>query len=39
MTDVPALLLTTVALVVHLRGLQQRRVWLGIVGAALWGAE
>ena len=38
MTDVPALLLTTVALIVHLRGLQQRRVWLVIVGAALLGA-
>jgi dolichyl-phosphate-mannose-protein mannosyltransferase len=38
MTDVPALLLTTVALVIHLRGLQQRRVWLVIVGAALLGA-
>ncbi|MDX6290897.1 MAG: Dolichyl-phosphate-mannose-protein mannosyltransferase [Blastocatellia bacterium] len=38
MTDVPALLLTTVALIIHLRGLQQRRVWLVIVGAALLGA-
>jgi 4-amino-4-deoxy-L-arabinose transferase-like glycosyltransferase len=38
MTDMPALLLTTVALIVHLRGLQQRRVWLVIVGAALLGA-
>jgi len=38
MTDVPALLLTTLALIVHVRGLQQRRVWLVIVGAALLGA-
>lgn len=38
MTDVPALLLTTLGLIVHLRGLQQRRVWLVIVGAALLGA-
>jgi len=38
MTDVPALLLTTVALIVHLRGLQQRKVWLVILGAALLGA-
>lgn len=38
MTDVPALLLLTVALIVHLRGLQQRRVWLVILGAALLGA-
>ncbi len=37
MTDVPALLLTTIALIVHLRGLQERRVWLVIVGAALLG--
>src|SRR4030095_10246630 len=38
MTDVPALLLLTVALVIHLRGLQQRRVWLVMLGAALLGA-
>jgi hypothetical protein len=38
MTDVPALLLTTVAVVIHLRGLQQRRLWLVIVGVALLGA-
>lgn len=38
MTDIPALLLTTIALIIHLRGLQQRRVWLVIVGAALLGA-
>jgi hypothetical protein len=38
MTDVPALLLTTVALILHLRGLQQRKVWLVILGAALLGA-
>ena len=38
MTDVPALLLTTLALIVHLRGLQQRKVWLVILGAALLGA-
>lgn len=38
MTDVPALLLTTLALIVHLRGLRQRRVWLVIVGAAPLGA-
>ena len=38
MTDVPALLLLTVALIVHLRGIQQRRVWLVMFGAALLGA-
>src|SRR6266498_2627876 len=34
MTDVPALLLLTLALIIHLRGLQQRRIWLVIFGAA-----
>jgi hypothetical protein len=38
MTDVPALLLLTLALIVHLRGLQQQRVWLVMLGAALLGA-
>jgi hypothetical protein len=38
MTDVPALLLLTVALIIHLRGWQQRRVWLVMFGAALLGA-
>jgi len=38
MTDVPALLLLTLALIVHLRGLQQERVWLVLLGAALLGA-
>jgi hypothetical protein len=38
MTDVPALLLLTVALIIHLRGLQQRQVWLVMFGAALLGA-
>jgi hypothetical protein len=38
MTDVPALLLTSLALIVHLRGLKQKRVWLVILGAALLGA-
>lgn len=38
MTDVPAVLLLTIALVVHLRGLQKRRVWMVLIGAALLGA-
>ena len=38
MTDVPALLLLTVALIIHLRGLQQRRIWLVMFGVALLGA-
>jgi hypothetical protein len=37
MTDVPSVLLATTALVVHLRGIQQRRVWLVLAGAALLG--
>ena len=37
MTDVPSVLLATTALVVHLRGIQKRRVWLVLVGAALLG--
>jgi hypothetical protein len=37
MTDVPSVLLATTALAVHLRGLQTRRVWLVLLGAALLG--
>ncbi len=37
MTDVPSVLLLSVALIVHYRGLQQERVWLVLVGAALLG--
>ncbi|MEP6921946.1 MAG: glycosyltransferase family 39 protein [bacterium] len=37
MTDVPSLLILTVALVVHLRGIQQERVGLVLFGAALMG--
>lgn len=38
MTDVPSLLLVTTALIIHLRGLRSRRVWLVLLGAALLGA-
>src|SRR5713101_7059083 len=38
MTDIPALLFLTIALIVHLRGLQQQRVWLIMCGVALLGA-
>ena len=38
MTDVPALLLLTLALIVHLRGLKQDRGWMVLAGAALLGA-
>lgn len=37
MTDVPSVLLLCAALIVHYRGLQQRRVWLVLLGAALLG--
>ena len=37
MTDVPSVLLLCVALIVHYRGLQQERVWLVMLGAALLG--
>src|SRR5438477_113474 len=37
MTEVPSLLVSTTALIVHLRGLQKRRVWLVLLGAALLG--
>ncbi|HVS21088.1 MAG TPA: glycosyltransferase family 39 protein [Pyrinomonadaceae bacterium] len=37
MTDVPSVLVSVTALVIHLRGVQQRRVWLTLVGAALLG--
>lgn len=37
MTDVPSVLLLAVALILHYRGLQQRRVWLVLAGAALFG--
>ncbi len=38
MTDVPALLLTTIALIIYLRGLRQRNIVLMMIGAALLGA-
>ncbi len=37
MTDVPSVLFTALALVVHLRGVKQQRVWLILAGAALLG--
>ncbi len=39
MTEIPSVLLTATALVVHLRGLQQRRMWLVLTGAMLLGAS
>lgn len=38
MTDVPSVLLVTLALIMHLRGLRTGRVWLVLAGAALLGA-
>ena len=37
MTDVPSVLLLTVALLVHLKGLQSRQLWLVFAGSALLG--
>ena len=37
MTDVPSVLLLAVALIVHLRGVQQDRIWMVLMGAALLG--
>lgn len=37
MTDVPSVLLLSVALILHYRGLQRERVWLVLAGAALLG--
>ena len=33
MTDVPSVLLLATALIIHLRGIQQRKLWLVLVGA------
>jgi hypothetical protein len=37
MTDVPSVLFSATALVIHLRGVQERRWWLILVGATLLG--
>jgi hypothetical protein len=37
MTDVPSVLIVATALVVHLRGVQQRKLWLILLGAGLLG--
>jgi hypothetical protein len=37
MTDVPSVLLLSVALLVHYRGIQRNNIWLLLVGAALLG--
>lgn len=37
MTEIPSVLLLCVALVLHLRGLRERRLWLVLVGAGLLG--
>ncbi len=37
MTDVPSVLLLATALILHLRGVQQRKFWLVLAGAALMG--
>jgi Dolichyl-phosphate-mannose-protein mannosyltransferase len=37
MTDVPSVLILATALIVHLRGVQQKKFWLVLTGAALMG--
>jgi Dolichyl-phosphate-mannose-protein mannosyltransferase len=37
MTDVPSVLFTAAALVIHLRGVKQQRLWLILLGAAVLG--
>src|SRR5688572_5571732 len=37
MTDVPSLLVLTVALIVHIRGVQKKKLWMILLGAALMG--
>jgi 4-amino-4-deoxy-L-arabinose transferase-like glycosyltransferase len=38
MTEIPSILLLAIALVVYLRGVRQRRLWLMLLGAAILGA-
>jgi len=37
MTDVPSVLLLSVALIIHYRGLQRKQIWMVMLGAALLG--
>jgi len=37
MTEIPSVLLTALALAIHLRGIQQKRFWLILAGAAILG--
>ena len=37
MTDVPSVLLLATALIIHLRGIRQKKFWLVLLGAALMG--
>jgi Dolichyl-phosphate-mannose-protein mannosyltransferase len=37
MTDVPSVLVLTTALIIHLRGVRQRKFWLVLVGAGIMG--
>jgi hypothetical protein len=37
MTDVPSVLVLTVALIVHIRGVQRKQLWMILAGAALMG--
>jgi hypothetical protein len=37
MTDIPSVLVLTLALIVHIRGVRQQKLWMILVGAALMG--
>jgi hypothetical protein len=37
MTDVPSVLVLATALIIHMRGVQQQKIWLVLLGAALMG--
>ncbi|HEY0365836.1 MAG TPA: glycosyltransferase family 39 protein [Pyrinomonadaceae bacterium] len=37
MTDVPSVLLLTTALIIHLRGIREKKVWLVLIGAGILG--
>jgi 4-amino-4-deoxy-L-arabinose transferase-like glycosyltransferase len=37
MTDVPSVLVLATALIIHLRGVQQKKLWMVLLGAALMG--
>jgi 4-amino-4-deoxy-L-arabinose transferase-like glycosyltransferase len=39
MTDVPSVLLLATALIIHLRGIREKKFWMVLLGAAIWDLE